>query len=804
MMKKDYRFARFPRILPLQVIIIFACALLATGQTRHAQVEVNSQGQASGVRGRASRVAVINLSAVARLERAPHMLEGKREEEIEPPEEQPGNLPVPADALVLNEKQQPASVQSFNAANASPLVAASFQASNDDGDIPPDVHGAVGLQHVMTVHNGRVRIHDKAGNILSSVLLNSFWSALSNAPLDVFDPKAVYDSLSNRWVVTSVAERRSANSSILVGVSQTSDPTANWFLYRIDADAANLLWADYPSIGFNKDWIAVQVNLFPISDGAGAAVSRVFVLDKANFYAGGTGSFTHISLPGAGQTQVPALTYDQTLSTLYLLQDWNGNSGGSGYLRLYKITGAVGSETISLASPLLVGTPNPWSGASTGSTDFAPQQGSSQKIQTGDSRVQTVVYRNGSLWCAQTIFLPAGNAPTRSAIQWWELSPSGTVRQRGRIEDRSGATFYAFPSLAVNKLSDVLIGYSRYSAAQYASANYSFRAASDPPGVMRDDALLKSGEASYYKTYSSGRNRWGDYSNSAVDPANDTDLWTIQEYAALPASSCTSNCDRWGTWWGRIAPTSPPNNQIDDAQFFVGQHYRDFLNREPDAGGLNYWTGRISVCADASCVNRERINVSAAFFVENEFQRTGSFVYRFYKASYGARPSFQQFNADRNLVPEGPQLEASKQAFAESWVLRAEFLQRYPPGFSGTQFIDALLESIRQNSGTDLASERAALVNDYNANQSRARIVRLLADSQAFQAAEYNRSFVLMQYFGYLRRDPDEGGYQFWLDVLNNRVPGNFRAMVCAFLTSTEYQQRFGSVITRGNSDCAQ
>jgi hypothetical protein len=654
----------------------------------------------------------------------------------------------------------------------------------------------------MTVHNGRVRIQDKAGNIISSVSLSAFWAALSNAPLDVFDPKVVYDSLSNRWIITSCAERNAAGSSVLVGVSQGSDPAANWSLYRIDADAANLLWADSPSIGFNKDWIVVQVNMYPVNNGSGSAASKVFVLNKADFYAGGQGLFTLITLSGVGQTQVPALTYDPALSVIYLLQDWNGNSNGNGYLRLYSIAGEVGLERISLNTPLLIGTSNTWASASNGTVDFAPQLGSSQKIQTGDSRVQQVVYRNGSLWCAQTIFLPAGNAPTRNALQWWELSPAGAVRQRGRVEDRTGATFYAFPSLAVNKLDDVLIGYSRYSATQYASANYSFRAASDPPGTMRDDAVLKSGEASYYKTYNSGRNRWGDYSNTAVDPANDIDLWTIQEYAATPLSSCTSNCDRWGTWWGRIAPGAPPVNQIDDAQFFVGQHYRDFLNREPDAGGLNYWASRISSCADAASVNRERINVSAAFFVENEFQRTGSFVYRFYKASYGARPTFQQFNADRSLVPDGPQLETSKQAFAEAWVQRAQFVQKYPHTLGGAEFIDALLETVRQNSGLDLTGQRGALINDYNQNGSRARIVRAVADDELFQQAEYNRSFVQMQYFGYLQRDPDESGYQFWLDVLNNRVPGNFRAMVCAFLTSTEYQQRFGTVISHGNTEC--
>jgi uncharacterized repeat protein (TIGR01451 family) len=255
-----------------------------------------------------------------------------------------------------------------------------------------------------------------------------------------------------------------------------------------------------------------------------------------------------------------------------------------------------------------------------------------------------------------------------------------------------------------------------------------------------------------------------------------------------------------------------PTNLIDDARFFVRRHYLDFLGREPDQGGLDYWSEQITgnssnapaPCPvnDARCINNRRINISAAFFVENEFQRTGNFVYRFYKASYGQRPTFAQFTTDRSLVPEGPQLEASKQAFAESWAQRASFLQKYPQSLSGEQFIDALLLTVQQSSGVNLSARRALLLSDYEANHSRARIIRMVADDQTLINAEYNPSFVLMQYFGYLQRDPDEGGYQFWLDVLNNRVPNNFRAMVCAFLTSTEYQQRFGPGITRTNQDC--
>ena len=129
--------------------------------------------------------------------------------------------------------------------------------------------------------------------------------------------------------------------------------------------------------------------------------------------------------------------------------------------------------------------------------------------------------------------------------------------QSGRIDDPSGDTFYAYPSIAVNEYDDVLIGYSRFSADQYASAIYAFRYGSDPAGTLNDDTVLKAGEASYYKIFGGTRNRWGDYSATVVDPVNDRDLWTIQEYAATPISGS----DRWGTWWGMIPvdlDTTPP------------------------------------------------------------------------------------------------------------------------------------------------------------------------------------------------------------------------------------------------------
>jgi hypothetical protein len=254
--------------------------------------------------------------------------------------------------------------------------------------------------------------------------------------------------------------------------------------------------------------------------------------------------------------------------------------------------------------------------------------------------------------------------------------------------------------------------------------------------------------------------------------------------------------------------TEAGTNPIDNAEFFVRQHYADFLNRPPDQGGLTFWTNHITQCFnDAACTNERRVGTSAAYFIENEFQQTGFFIHRFYEATLGRRSSFAEFTADRGKVVGGANLEAGKQAFANEFVQRQDFLQQYPAGQDASTFVDALIATAKQVSGIpDLSTRRDGLIAQYNqgASQadSRARVVWSLIDDSAFSAALYNSGFVLMQYFGYLHRGPDQAGYDFWLDHVNNRNPNNYRSMVCAFITSTEYQHRFGQLVTRSDHDC--
>ncbi|HEY6230916.1 MAG TPA: DUF4214 domain-containing protein [Pyrinomonadaceae bacterium] len=239
-------------------------------------------------------------------------------------------------------------------------------------------------------------------------------------------------------------------------------------------------------------------------------------------------------------------------------------------------------------------------------------------------------------------------------------------------------------------------------------------------------------------------------------------------------------------------------NVIDSADFFVRQHYLDFLGREPDQGGFNYWSDQVRDCgADLACAERRKINVSAAYFLSIEFQQTGGLVDSLYRASFGRRPLFAEFMPDRQSIAQditvgigdwAQQLAANKQTFVSSWMQRPAFRAVYD-GLSNAAFVDALIS----HAGSGFNGERSALVSALDSGSStRAAVLLQIAENEGFVRAKSNEMFVMMEYFGYLRRDPDDDGYRFWLNKLN-QFGGNFEQaeMVKAFISSKEYRQRF-------------
>jgi len=261
--------------------------------------------------------------------------------------------------------------------------------------------------------------------------------------------------------------------------------------------------------------------------------------------------------------------------------------------------------------------------------------------------------------------------------------------------------------------------------------------------------------------------------------------------------------DRTDAAFTGTADAVPTANAVDTTEYFVRQHYLDFLGREPDQGGFEYWSGQINQCnGDANCVRNRRIDVSASFFASPEFQQTGSYIYELYAGGLGRAPNYTEFMPDRSQVVGGPNLESARVAFADAFVQRPEFTAMYPLTLTRDQFVDALLQTMTTRSGTDVSALQDQMLSDYDAG-GRSLAVRDAVQANAFVQAEYNKAFVLFEYFAYLRRNPDTGGYDFWLDVLNGREAGNYRGMVCAFITSSEYQMRFSSVVTHSNSDCS-
>jgi autotransporter-associated beta strand protein len=258
-------------------------------------------------------------------------------------------------------------------------------------------------------------------------------------------------------------------------------------------------------------------------------------------------------------------------------------------------------------------------------------------------------------------------------------------------------------------------------------------------------------------------------------------------------------------------------NPLDTTEYFVRQQYVDFLNREPDESGFNFWVNNIESCGtDANCRAVKRIDTSAAFFLSIEFQRTGYLVYRTYQAAYGDLPNapvpirLNEFKPDTQKIGNGvivlqsgweQQLESNKQAYAAEFVQRARFVLAYPATMTAAEFVDQLFTNAAV---TPAGNDRLAAINEFGSASTtsdvaaRGRALRRVTGNSLLAQQEFNQAFVLMEYFGYLQRDANNGpdtdfsGYNFWLDKLNT-FGGNYQNadMIKAFLVSGEYRGRF-------------
>jgi hypothetical protein len=234
------------------------------------------------------------------------------------------------------------------------------------------------------------------------------------------------------------------------------------------------------------------------------------------------------------------------------------------------------------------------------------------------------------------------------------------------------------------------------------------------------------------------------------------------------------------------APNGDHGNAIDTIEFFVRQQYLDFLGREPDPQGFDGWVNTLRNCApgDTSC---DRIHVSESFYRSPEFQERGYFVYRFYSSAFGRKPDYGEFTPDVARVSgflTNGQLEAARTAFANDFVTRPAFSAQYG-SLNNSAYVDALINTAQVN-----LMNRQALIDGLNAGTlTRGAVLEQIAESAEVYQKYYNQAFVVMEYFGYLRRDPD-GLSANWIQVLDAN-PADSRHMVDGFVNALEYRNRF-------------
>jgi hypothetical protein len=307
------------------------------------------------------------------------------------------------------------------------------------------------------------------------------------------------------------------------------------------------------------------------------------------------------------------------------------------------------------------------------------------------------------------------------------------------------------------------------------------------------------------------------YGNTNTNGQSDSAVETFNITLSNPVGCTTGSPDQF--------QVSIANNETADGanpvkaasfnpQFFVRQHYLDFFNREPDGGGLAFWMGQTTGCGAAD-LQVCRNNVSGAFFVSIEFQETGYFVYKMYQAAYGVRPgepvptTLREFLPDLQQIGRGviigqpgaeAQLEANKAAYAAEFAARPRFAAL--DALTPSQFVNTLNTNTENALTQPQIDDLVARLNGTNGPPiSRAQALREVAQHSGVSQRFFNRAFVLMQYYGYLRRNPNDapelnldfGGYNFWLGKLN-QFGGNHitSQMVQGFITSGEYERRFG------------
>lgn len=425
----------------------------------------------------------------------------------------------------------------------------------DSGFIPPDSMGAAGPTQFLFCVNGRIRVTDKTGVTGGlDTTTDNFFSSVRSAGTS--DPKVRFDFLTQRWFVVMI-DVAATNNRILIAVSSgatiTSAASFTFFQFQQNLvgttpNVDDNLFADYPSLGIDVNALYIGCNMFNAADVFKG--STVWIVRKSSVTGGGpivVSAFRNLIPGGAGSGPYTpwGVDNDNPAATVgYFIATDAASFGKLFLLRISSPGGVPSLASVSFLTPL-----------STSSPLNVPALGSTQLLAANDDRPLCGVVRGTSLWTAQNIGVDstgsASGFATRTASRWYEITNLGatpSVAQSGTLFDSAGGNpnSYWMPSVMVSGQGHMALGCSVAGNTRRAEIAVAGRLVGDAPGSIQAPTTAQTSSSNY--NVGAAPYRWGDYSNTCLDPTDNMTMWTVQQY-----------CDANNSWRVRgIKLLAPP------------------------------------------------------------------------------------------------------------------------------------------------------------------------------------------------------------------------------------------------------
>ncbi|MDB5289771.1 MAG: Hemolysin-type calcium-binding repeat family protein, partial [Phycisphaerales bacterium] len=430
--------------------------------------------------------------------------------------------------------------------------------------VPPDPNGVAGPTQIVNVGNDYIEWYTKAGVQQQSESTFDFFSPIFGSfvvgPPDLMsDPKVIYDQYQGRFVVTmlslSFALLGGADEShVCVAVSKDSNPNDGWWFQAIDTNVnigGNDYFPDFPQLGIDQNAIYVTGNMFDYNTESVFGGTQLWILGKANLYAGGTSAvnaFDPVAASGAVeglQTLEPSHMYGTAPANVgeFLVSATDANDvelhdlNGADYVDVIRIDNPLSATPTFTNQLILLGSTSATANIEKSTLPGpAPQQSGDPGIDTNDARVLQAVWRNNTLWAVNTINPNTAPDAGQATAHWYKINTSIlanlALSDQGNVggEDIAPGTWTYMPSIAVDGAGDMAIGFSASGDNLLAGAYYTGRTPSDPAGTVENSAVMAAGQDGYVRTFGQGDNRWGDYSGISVDPSDDKTFWVYNQY----------------------------------------------------------------------------------------------------------------------------------------------------------------------------------------------------------------------------------------------------------------------------------